>query len=161
MTVGAGGKLAFVPSTITAAIGDTVVFSYYPSSHSVAEGVFPSACTPATDGFFSGLFSTTAAEVINPNIFTITIDTLDPTVFYCSSGKHCASGMVGVINPKYVMGDGEYKVGQMKTSANLSSARPLQRLCTLPLLLERLRRHLLPLVAVSSVQHKLVLIRLK
>ncbi|KAF3905038.1 hypothetical protein AA313_de0205497 [Arthrobotrys entomopaga] len=70
--VGSGG-LVYSPNSITAAVGDTVVFEFDSPSHSVTEGSFSDACNPVTDGFNSG--------IINTDI------------------GHCKAGMVGVINP--------------------------------------------------------------
>jgi plastocyanin len=43
--VGAGGY-AFEPQQLNASVGDTVVFDFYPSGHSVAQSAFGSACIP-------------------------------------------------------------------------------------------------------------------
>ncbi|KAG4440804.1 hypothetical protein IFR05_003732 [Cadophora sp. M221] len=96
--VGKGG-LVFNPNTATAAVGDTVEFHFYPKNHSVTQGNFDSPCGTGslTNGFFSGYVPSTSEEA--PNVFQITIADTNPIWYYCSQGQHCASGMVGVINP--------------------------------------------------------------
>jgi len=55
--VGAGGKLAFSPSNITAQVGDVIAFQFQAKNHSVTQSTFPSPCqiqtTPA-QGIDSG-----------------------------------------------------------------------------------------------------------
>ncbi len=51
VAVGKSG-LTFSPDTITAAVGDTLQFHFYPADHSVAMGDFTAGCTPATSGGF-------------------------------------------------------------------------------------------------------------
>ena len=43
--VGNGG-LSFNPNSVVAAVGDTVVFEFYPSNHSVAQSAFSSPYVP-------------------------------------------------------------------------------------------------------------------
>ncbi|KAH9214833.1 Cupredoxin, partial [Leptodontidium sp. 2 PMI_412] len=91
--------IVFNPDTATAAIGDTVEFHFYPKNHSVTQGDFDSPCGTGslTNGFFSGYVPSASEEA--PNVFQITIADTNPIWYYCSQGEHCASGMVGVINP--------------------------------------------------------------
>lgn len=50
---------AYVPHNITASVGDTVVFEFYPTNHSVVKADYLAPCVPASDGlFYSGSFST-------------------------------------------------------------------------------------------------------
>ena len=50
---------AYVPSHITANPGDTVVFEFYPTNHSVVKADYMAPCVPATEGvFYSGAFDT-------------------------------------------------------------------------------------------------------
>jgi plastocyanin len=96
ITVG-DGALAFSPANISAAVGDTVVFSFYPTKHSVAQASFAKPCVPLnSSSFFSGAMTTTSG--VNPDTFTITVNDTTPIWFYCSVASHCESGMVGSIN---------------------------------------------------------------
>ena len=89
--VGSGG-LTFKPSTIKAAVGDTVEFDFIGSGHAVAEGDFNNACQPyGSAPFYSG------PGVAAGKKWQISITDTSPHAFYCP--PHCKYGMVGVINP--------------------------------------------------------------
>ena len=94
--VGMGG-LKFTPSSTTAAVGDTVVFHYYPGNHDVVQGAFASPCAPLSGGFYSGFIDTTGG--VASNVFTVTINDTNPIWIYCSQVTHCQQGMAAVINP--------------------------------------------------------------
>jgi plastocyanin len=115
------GKFVFSPSEIRANAGDLVQFQFYAlvgkcrksenlklieyQNHSVASSWYDSPCVPnsqqqgsinaASNAFFTG-FMPTAAD----GSLTYTIPVIDdqPVWFYCTQGKHCQAGMVGVIN---------------------------------------------------------------
>jgi plastocyanin len=59
-TVSVGPKTsphAYVPHSISANVGDVVVFEFYPTNHSVVKADYDAPCVPAADGlFFSGIF---------------------------------------------------------------------------------------------------------
>jgi len=92
--------LKFFPEVITAAVGDTVEFAFYPKNHSIAQSSFDKPCEPLTDDdtFWSGFMPVNSTSGNLPT-FSITIEDTDPKWFYCATGKHCQAGMVGVINP--------------------------------------------------------------
>lgn len=93
ITVGAGGALAFSPDSVTAAVGDTLVFSFQPGDHSVSQSTFGAPCTPSSGGIFSGFMSDTS------NAFVVTVNNTDPIWLYCSQVGHCNAGMAMVVNP--------------------------------------------------------------
>lgn len=86
------GALTFSPNSMTANMGDTVVFTFQKGGHTVTQGQQSSACQPESNGFYSGTQSP-------PTTFTIEVNSTDPMWFYCSTPGHCQAGMVGVINP--------------------------------------------------------------
>ncbi|EOD44813.1 putative extracellular serine-rich protein [Neofusicoccum parvum UCRNP2] len=94
--VGKNG-LTFEPNSTTAAEGDTLTFKFWPMAHSVVQGAFGSPCTPSDTGFNSDFVRTTSGAA--NRTFVVTVNNTDPIWYYCSQGKHCQSGMVGVINP--------------------------------------------------------------
>jgi len=99
--VGQSG-LSFTPNTTTAVVGDTLTFHYQSSTHNVIRGSPSSACTPLIgDGiFYSGTIPIPEDADSSPTTFVVTVnDTTQPMWFYCSVGRHCQSGMVGVVNP--------------------------------------------------------------
>jgi plastocyanin len=89
--VGTGG-LVYAPNSVTAAVGDTVTFTFGGSFHSVVESTFDAPCTAKAGGFSVGAQSTAAT-------FTINVTSTDPIYYYCSVAAHCSDGMVGIINP--------------------------------------------------------------
>lgn len=59
--------LAYNPNTTTAAVGDTVVFTFYPRSHNVVQGLYTSPCmdTGVTDGIYSGFVPVTSGVAVS------------------------------------------------------------------------------------------------
>lgn len=48
----------YVPSNLTANVGDVVVFEFYPTNHSVVKADFDAPCVPASgEIFWSGMFN--------------------------------------------------------------------------------------------------------
>ncbi|KAK2040421.1 Cupredoxin [Colletotrichum somersetense] len=97
--VGDGG-LKFDPENIKAAVGDSVEFHFYPKSHSVAQSAFDTPCMPLSNGTTTGFFSgpVPVASGVGAEVWTLDIKDKSPKWFYCATGNHCQSGMVGVIN---------------------------------------------------------------
>jgi plastocyanin len=95
-----GGDLVFKPDTLKAAEGDMVTFKFWPKNHSVAQSTFASPCEPMNNGFWSGFVPTMSMESAANTTFTYEITNASaPIWYYCTQGKHCQGGMVGVINP--------------------------------------------------------------
>ncbi|WEW57702.1 hypothetical protein PRK78_003169 [Emydomyces testavorans] len=95
--VGESG-LTFTPDTIHASVGDEVAFTFTKDSHDVTLGKFDNPCQPGDNAFWSGTINVPPGGQANAT-FTITIRDTDPKWIYCSYGRHCQRGMVGVINP--------------------------------------------------------------
>lgn len=94
------GDIKFNPENVTAAVGDTVTFHYWPKNHSVVQSSFAKPCEPLANGFWSGFVPTSDATAVANTTFTYTVTNASaPVWFYCSQGKHCQAGMVGAINP--------------------------------------------------------------
>lgn len=117
------GNLVYEPNDIKAAVGTMVQFQFYPKvcelcldvggrvlliamslqNHSVVQSTFDQPCQPINNimpnvpGFFSG-FMPVAAKASTMPAWTVMINDTKPIWFYCSQGKHCQAGMVGVIN---------------------------------------------------------------
>jgi plastocyanin len=102
----ASGALKFWPEVLEAKTGELVQFHFYPKNHSIAQSSFADPCMPisesesgnGTTGFFSGFMPVEADSALMPT-FTIPITDEKPIWYYCATGPHCQSGMVGVINP--------------------------------------------------------------
>lgn len=63
VAVGQNG-LTFTPDTLTAAVGDTVTFHFYPINHSVVQSSFEKPCTPINNGIFSGFVPSSAGVAV-------------------------------------------------------------------------------------------------
>jgi plastocyanin len=105
VTVGKDGQLRYDPEFITAAVGDTVTYQFFPKNHTVTQSNFAEPCQPKADtssdhtpGFDSG-FMPVAANDATPHLFTITVNDTNPIWAYCRQVGHCGSGMVMGINP--------------------------------------------------------------
>lgn len=96
ITVGKGG-LKFDPETVTAAAGDTLEFTFYPQSHSVAQSTFAKPCIANETGVWSNFVPVTDQNGGNTT-FTITVNGTEPLWLYCSRGDHCKDGMAMVVN---------------------------------------------------------------
>lgn len=89
VAVGSGGNV-FTPSTITAATGDVVEFTFS-GSHSVASGDFASPCSSSgSSDIYSGTMSS--------GVFSVKVNSTAPIWLYCAYRNHCQEGMVAVIN---------------------------------------------------------------
>lgn len=97
VAVGQNG-LTFEPQMVTAAVGDTVEFHFWPQNHSVVAGDANSGCSPLSggQGFFSGFMP--VASGMGDMVFQVEVSDTNPVVFYCSQGRHCQNGMFGMIN---------------------------------------------------------------
>ncbi|KAF7311458.1 hypothetical protein MKEN_01048100 [Mycena kentingensis (nom. inval.)] len=104
--VGAGGKLAFSPSNITAAEGDVISFQFQGKNHSVTQSSFASPCsiqtTPA-QGIDSG-FQPVAPDATQLPQWSFTVTNASaPLWFFCAQtnpANHCNAGMVFAVNAK-------------------------------------------------------------
>lgn len=100
---GQNGELTFSPNSIKAAVGTYVQFQFWPKNHSVIQSTYDKPClpikqsTPEIAGFSSG-FMPVAAGAKEMPVYTVQVKDEKPIWFYCGQGKHCNSGMVGVIN---------------------------------------------------------------
>jgi len=119
--VGNGG-LSFSPDTITAAVGDTVTFHFYPGDHSVVSSDYATPCQQNTGSgaIFSGYFTPSSGE--SSNVFVVTIADMNPIWLFCAQIGHCKAGMVAVINPP---SSGDSLSGYIAAAAD-SSPQPVQ-----------------------------------
>lgn len=101
ITLGDDGKLAFAPDTVTAAVGDTLIFEFYPGGHSVAQSTFDAPCQASPGGIFSGFFNPPGPDEAD-TVFEVTVSSTDPMWLFCAQVGHCNAGMAMVVNPPYV-----------------------------------------------------------
>jgi len=96
--VGASSQLAFSPTNVTAAVGDTISFVFNSKNHTVTQSTFTAPCQPMSGGVDSG-FQPVAAGATNVPSFTITVNATTPLWFFCHQTGHCEQGMVFAVNP--------------------------------------------------------------
>jgi plastocyanin len=82
VTVGAGGILAYSPSSINASVGDTVTFIFNPKNHTVTQSTFTAPCEPMVGGIDSG-FMPVAANATSDPTMEITVNATTPLWFFC------------------------------------------------------------------------------
>ncbi|KAI1973353.1 hypothetical protein LOZ53_002941 [Ophidiomyces ophidiicola] len=109
----ANGGLNYDPDTIRAEVGDEVAFLFTTGTHDVTLGQFDKPCQFAPDAFWSGQINIPANTRANAT-FTIPIMDRNTKWIYCSVGRHCQRGMVGVINPP---SGGNQNIGAFKNAA--------------------------------------------
>ncbi|KAF7348356.1 Kinase-like protein [Mycena sanguinolenta] len=97
VTVGGNGTTTYSPSNITAAVGDTIIFTFVAGNHTATQSTFPAPCTAKSGGMDSSFqFIASGAQPLEWN-FTVN-DTSAPLWFYCRQTGHCGKGMVFSVN---------------------------------------------------------------
>jgi plastocyanin len=103
--VGDGGALAFSPTSVTVASGDTINFEFRAKNHTATQSTFANPCTlqttPAT-GVDSGFQFVAPGSTSFPT-WSITVQNASaPLWFFCAQtnpASHCHAGMVFAVNP--------------------------------------------------------------
>ncbi|KIK55638.1 hypothetical protein GYMLUDRAFT_833725 [Collybiopsis luxurians FD-317 M1] len=100
--VGVEGSF-YTPGTVSAGMNDVVTFVFGGDFHDVTQSSFENPCVPLPGGFSSG-FAGRGADFSNPTpVWNLQITNVSgPLWFFCAATEptfHCASGMVGAINP--------------------------------------------------------------
>ncbi|KAH6703439.1 hypothetical protein VD0002_g7338 [Verticillium dahliae] len=104
IAVGASGH-RFTEDEVTAEIGDTIEWIFYPANHSVIRAEYGYPCTPyeyidiGRQGFYSGP-KPVAAITNDPPRYQVKINDTEPIFYYCGAPGSCyQKHMIGVINP--------------------------------------------------------------
>jgi len=106
--VGGPGVLAYDPPFITAAIGDTLHFTFLQKNHTVTQSSFAKPCEPFVDdsgaqsGFKSGFQPVPDTMTDGFPTCDWEIKTDKPLWVYCAQSNpvsHCGKGMVFAVNP--------------------------------------------------------------
>ncbi|OBT65356.1 hypothetical protein VE03_04668 [Pseudogymnoascus sp. 23342-1-I1] len=100
-TVAVGGTagLVFVPDTVNAAVGDSVVFVFYSQNHTVTQSTFDTPCVKLADGMDSGFMANPNNTIVPPPMMAMQVTVATPLWFYCKQAAHCGKGMTFSINP--------------------------------------------------------------
>jgi len=122
VTVGGAGVIAYNPSSVTANVGDVVVFHFQQKNHTATQSTLANPCTHLDGGFDSG-FVPVAADATAPfPVAQFTVKDTNPVWVYCKQTGHCGQGMVFAINPGNNFDT--YKANAMATANGTSSATP-------------------------------------
>lgn len=99
VTVGGAAGLVYTPESITAAMGDTVKFTFLQTNHTATQSSFDTPCVAAEGGLDSDFMPN--PDGVAGVEWSMTVDTTDPIWMYCKqkNGTHCGKGMVFAINP--------------------------------------------------------------
>jgi hypothetical protein len=102
VTVGLQGSF-YNPPTLSAGLNDTVTFVFAGFIHTVTQTTLANPCLPLPGGFNSGPIGNLGNATAPTKTWNLQItDVSTPIWFFCeitTPTSHCASGMVGVVNP--------------------------------------------------------------
>ncbi|KAJ7491279.1 hypothetical protein FB451DRAFT_636830 [Mycena latifolia] len=98
VTVGGVGVIAYTPNSVTANVGDVIVFEFRQKNHTITQSTLASPCTPMDGGFDSGFVPVADDETDFP-LAQLTVKDTNPVWIYCKQAGHCAQGMVFAVNP--------------------------------------------------------------
>ncbi|KAE8154700.1 hypothetical protein BDV25DRAFT_135620 [Aspergillus avenaceus] len=95
----------YVPNSVNASVGDTVLFEFYPTNHSVVKADYDAPCVPADKGLFNSGHKLADGQLTgDPPTWSLVVNDTQPVFFYCTAIDSCnVNGMVGVINPNATM----------------------------------------------------------
>ncbi|KAH7310009.1 hypothetical protein BKA65DRAFT_442142 [Rhexocercosporidium sp. MPI-PUGE-AT-0058] len=96
-TVLAGQNPAFIPNSVTAKQGDTVVFQFTSGNHTVTESTFDHPCVKLADGIDSGYQP--VVNSLNPSTFSFNVGQNTSQWFYSKQAGECRDGMTFALNP--------------------------------------------------------------
>ncbi|KAF9468380.1 hypothetical protein BDZ94DRAFT_783447 [Collybia nuda] len=112
VTVGAEGSF-YEPATVSVALNDTVRFIFEGPLHGVIQCAVDNPCVPLPGGFSSGFAGRGDDFSMPAPVWDLQITNVShPLWFYCANTKpvsHCASGMVGAINPPSIQAYNQFR----------------------------------------------------
>ncbi|KAJ7923335.1 hypothetical protein B0H13DRAFT_1864962 [Mycena leptocephala] len=108
ITIGANNALSFTPTSVVAAVGDTLTFTVVSRNHSVTTTNFSGAVCPppkggvGVNGWDSGFLSDLDGSMPT---FVYTVKDTAPHFAACmqAAGAHCRAGMTFALNPTTAM----------------------------------------------------------
>lgn len=125
VVVGGNNSLTFNPTSVTAAVGDTIAFQFQSKNHTVTQSTFANPCeqmTTPTMGIDSGYAPVPANTTAFPQwSFTMT-NASAPLWFYCKQTGHCQKGMVFAVNPTADKSFEKFQAAAMASTASNSTA---------------------------------------
>jgi len=119
-TVLADTDPVFTPSSVSASIGDTILFLFNSGNHSATQSTFDNPCTPLSNGFDSG-FEPNIDNTVSPTPnYTISVTSTGSEWFYSKQGSECESGMVFALNPSGTQSFSTFRQNAMNTNSGSS-----------------------------------------
>ncbi|KAL8930220.1 MAG: hypothetical protein Q9208_000837 [Pyrenodesmia sp. 3 TL-2023] len=100
--VGGDAGLVFSPSSVMAAAGDMVEFTFMSMNHTLTQSTFPKPCVKMQGGVDSGFLPNPNNTISPPPTYMFQVQDTKPTWWYCKQKKptsHCGKGMTFSINP--------------------------------------------------------------
>ncbi|KAH3917416.1 hypothetical protein HBI56_118150 [Parastagonospora nodorum] len=98
VATGMAPALLYTPESITAKVGDVVMFQFMQKNHTVTQSTFADPCRKMDGGMDSGFMANPEGK---PGVtWNMTVETEEALWFYCKqqNGIHCGKGMVFSIN---------------------------------------------------------------
>ncbi|CAD6445298.1 8febf273-d1a5-4da0-98ce-867748ad0fa8 [Sclerotinia trifoliorum] len=99
VTVGGAAGTVYTPDTVSAAVGDVVVFNFEAKNHSLTQSGFATPCEKLAEGMDTGFVPNVDNAINPPPSMAMQVMTDTPQWFYCRQAGHCGLGMVFSINP--------------------------------------------------------------
>ncbi|KAF9820220.1 hypothetical protein IEO21_01653 [Rhodonia placenta] len=110
------GVLRFVPFSVNASAGDTILYEWHANNHTVTKGSELEICNETSTAPFA------TGEHDLGFTFTETVNDTNPVFFFCSTPGHCEKGMFGIINPPSVENNAPTSVASMMPAMMANSS---------------------------------------
>lgn len=78
VAVGGSAGLVFVPDTVNAAVGDSVVFVFHSQNHTVTQSTFDTPCKKLADGMDSGFMANPNNTIVPPPMMAMQVTVATP-----------------------------------------------------------------------------------
>ncbi|RAL65434.1 hypothetical protein DID88_001001 [Monilinia fructigena] len=99
VTIGGTAGLVYTPESVSAAIGDMVVFNFESNNHTLTQSAFATPCEKLASGMDTGFVPNVNNTITPAPAMAMQVLTDAPQWFYCRQTAHCGKGMVFSINP--------------------------------------------------------------
>jgi plastocyanin len=94
-----GTSLVYTPNSITANVGDMVIFTFMSQNHTATQSAFTSPCVKLATGMDSGFMANVNNSMVPAPQMAMQVTVATPIWFYCKQKGHCGKGMTFSINP--------------------------------------------------------------
>lgn len=97
--VGGSAGLVYTPESVSAAVGDMVIFTFMSANHTVTQSAFAAPCVKLAGGMDSGFMPNANDTIVPAPQMAMQVTVATPIWFYCRQKTHCGKGMTFSINP--------------------------------------------------------------